>query len=185
MEEEKTKMADVTRTIARPQDQLGGDDPPPRREWLVTNGLGGYASGTVAGVVNRRYQGLLIASLPAPLGRLVMFNHLLERVRLPDHHVAWLGDEEAVAGPNTADRLEHLVEFRLELGLPVWRYQLPGATIEKRMLMPRRAEHGSRHLPAPRRAPFRGIRAHRAAAVDPVSRLRASLSTHRWPSPTR
>jgi hypothetical protein len=61
MEEEKTKMADVTRTIARPQDQLGGDDPPPRREWLVTNGLGGYASGTVAGVVNRRYQGLLIA----------------------------------------------------------------------------------------------------------------------------
>jgi predicted glycogen debranching enzyme len=129
-------MADVTRTIARPQDQLGGDDPQPRREWLVTNGLGGYASGTVAGVVNRRYQGLLIASLPAPLGRLVMLNHLLERVRLPNHHVAWLGDEDAVAGPNVADRLEHLVEFRLELGMPFWRYQLPGATIEKRVLMP-------------------------------------------------
>jgi predicted glycogen debranching enzyme len=135
-EEETMKMADVTRTIARPQDQITGDDPPPRREWLVTNGLGGYASGTVAGVVNRRYQGLLIASLPAPLGRLVMMNHLLERVRLPDHHVAWLGDEDAVAGPNTADRLEHLIEFKLELGLPVWRYQLPGAVIEKRILMP-------------------------------------------------
>ena len=39
------------------------------REWLVTNGLGGYASGTVAGVVTRRYHGLLIAALPAPLGR--------------------------------------------------------------------------------------------------------------------
>ena len=38
----------------------------PRREWLVTNGLGGYASGTVAGVVTRRYHGLLVASLPAP-----------------------------------------------------------------------------------------------------------------------
>ena len=86
------KTADVVRTIHRPQDQIAGDDPPPRREWLVTNGLGGYASGTVAGVVNRRYQGLLIASLPAPLGRLVMMNHLLERVRLPDHHIAWLGD---------------------------------------------------------------------------------------------
>ena len=135
-EEETMTMDDVTRTIPRPQDQITGDDPPPRREWLVTNGLGGYASGTVAGVVNRRYQGLLIASLPAPLGRLVMMNHLLERVRLPDHHVAWLGDEGAVAGPNTADRLDHLVEFRLELGLPVWRYQLPGATIEKRILMP-------------------------------------------------
>ena len=56
----------------------------PRREWLVTNGLGGYASGTVAGVVTRRYHGLLVASLPAPLGRMVMLNHLLERVRLAD-----------------------------------------------------------------------------------------------------
>ena len=38
------------------------------REWLVTNGLGGYASGTIAGVSTRRYHGLLIAALPAPLG---------------------------------------------------------------------------------------------------------------------
>ena len=66
---ETTTMPDVTRAIARPQDRLGGDEPPPRREWLVTNGLGGYASGTVAGVVTRRYHGLLVASLPAPLGR--------------------------------------------------------------------------------------------------------------------
>ena len=36
------------------------------REWLITNGVGGYASGTVAGVVTRRYHGLLIAALPAP-----------------------------------------------------------------------------------------------------------------------
>ena len=49
------------------------------REWLVTNGLGGYASGTVAGVLTRRYHGLLIAALPAPLGRIVMLNHLLEQ----------------------------------------------------------------------------------------------------------
>jgi predicted glycogen debranching enzyme len=124
------------RIISRPQDLLEGSDPPPRREWLVTNGLGGYASGTVAGVVTRRYQGLLISSLPAPLGRLVMLSHLLERVRLPDHHVVWLGDEGAVAAPNIADRAEHLSEFRLELGLPVWRYELPGAVIEKRILMP-------------------------------------------------
>ena len=48
----------------------------------------------------------------------------------------WLGDEDEVAGPNTADRSEHLVEFRLELGLPVWRYELPGVVIEKRVLMP-------------------------------------------------
>ena len=106
------------------------------KEWLVTNGLGGYASETVAGVVNRRYQGLLVASLPAPLGRMVMLNHLLERVRLANRQIVWLGDQDTVAGPNTVDRADHLEEFRLELGLPVWRYRLPGAVIEKRLLMP-------------------------------------------------
>ena len=108
----------------------------PRREWLVTNGLGGYASGTVAGVVTRRYHGLLIAALPAPFGRYVMLNHLLERVRLPSRRVTWLGDEDEVAGPNAADRRGHLVEFRLELGLPVWRYEVGGFVIEKRVVMP-------------------------------------------------
>ena len=54
------------------------------REWLVTNGLGGYASGTVSGVMTRRYHGLLIAALSAPLGRTVMLSHLAEQVRLPD-----------------------------------------------------------------------------------------------------
>jgi len=130
------KTPDFERIITRPQDRLEGDDPPPRREWLVTNGLGGYASGTVAGVVNRRYQGLLVASLPAPLGRMVMLNHLLERVRLANRQVVWLGDQDTVAGPNAVDRAEHLAEFRLELGLPVWRYELPDAVIEKRLLMP-------------------------------------------------
>jgi predicted glycogen debranching enzyme len=125
----------LTRALAHPSDRAAGE-PMPRREWLVTNGLGGYASGTIAGVVTRRYHGLLVASLPAPLGRMVMLNHLLERVRLPDRRVVWLGDEDAVAGSNAADRGGHLVEFRLELGLPVWIYQLDGLTIERRVHMP-------------------------------------------------
>ena len=128
---------DVLRRIPAPQDVREGDNPLPRREWLVTNGLGGYASGTVAGVVTRRYHGLLVASLPAPLGRVVMLNHLLERVRLADRQVRWLGDESEVAGPNIADRTEHLIEFRLELGLPVWRYRFgEGMVVEKRLHMP-------------------------------------------------
>jgi predicted glycogen debranching enzyme len=129
--------ARLTRVISAPRDtQLDVVDGTPRREWLVTNGLGGYASSTVAGVVTRRYHGLLVAALPAPLGRLVMLNHLLERVRLPNRRVVWLGDEDEVAGPNAADRADHLREFRLELGLPVWTYVLEGAVIEKRVLMP-------------------------------------------------
>jgi predicted glycogen debranching enzyme len=126
---------DLTRTLVEPLDQLPYE-PMPRREWLVTNGLGGYASGTVAGTVTRRYHGLLIASLPAPLGRIVMLNHLLERVRVRGSEPVWLGDEDEVAGPNAADRAGHLAEFRLELGLPVWRYQIGGAAIEKRIVMP-------------------------------------------------
>jgi predicted glycogen debranching enzyme len=131
-----TLTNDLTRSIPHPHDPQLPDASQPRREWLVTNGLGGYASGTVVGVVTRRYHGLLIAALPAPLGRMVLLNHLLERVRLPDRRVLWLGDEDEVAGPNAADRLDHLVEFRLELGLPVWRYELPGIAIEKRVVMP-------------------------------------------------
>jgi predicted glycogen debranching enzyme len=133
-------MSDVTRTIERPRDReeeaAEAGERPPRREWLVTNGLGGYASGTVAGVMTRRYHGLLVAALPAPLGRFVMLNHLLERVRLPNHRVAWLGDEDEVAGPSSADHREHLIEFRLDLGLPVWVYKVDEFTIEKRVLMP-------------------------------------------------
>ena len=54
------------------------------KEWLVTNGVGGYASGTVCGVPTRRFHGLLIAALPAPLGRTMMFNHLEETLDGPD-----------------------------------------------------------------------------------------------------
>ena len=129
----------LIRSIEAPRDRASdasGGETPPRREWLVTNGLGGYASGTVAGVLTRRYHGLLIAALPAPLGRYVMLNHLLERVRLPDHRVIWLGDEDEVAGANASDINDHLREFRLEDGLPVWIYGSPGFAIEKRVLMP-------------------------------------------------
>ena len=133
-------MSDSVRTILAPRDRmdetLAAGERPPRREWLVTNGLGGYASGTVAGMLTRRYHGMLVASLPAPLGRMVLLNHLLERVRLPGRGVMWLGDEDEVAGPNVVDRTEYLAEFRLELGLPVWLYRLDGFAIEKRVMMP-------------------------------------------------
>jgi predicted glycogen debranching enzyme len=133
-------MTTLVRRIEHPRDRqdetIASGERPPRREWLVTNGLGGYASGTVAGMLTRRYHGMLVASLPAPLGRMVLLNHILERVRLPGRGVIWLGDQDEVAGPNAADQTEHLAEFRLELGLPVWIYRVDGFTIEKRVLMP-------------------------------------------------
>ena len=85
------------------------------REWLVTNGLGGYASGTIGGACTRRFHGKLVAALPAPLGRTMMLNHL----------------EEFVEGGELA-----LEEFVLECGIPVWRYASGAARIEKRVVMP-------------------------------------------------
>src|SRR5438132_10057275 len=100
------------------------------REWLVTNGLGGYASGTIAGVASRRYHSLLIAALPAPLGRHVMLNHLSELLRLPDGSTHFLGGEERAGGVLDVPAAEYLREFRLEHGLPTWRYDVAGVTIE-------------------------------------------------------
>ena len=136
-------LLELTRRIEKPQDR-DADSPMPRLEWLVANGLGGYASGTVAGVITRRYHGLLVSSLPAPLGRMVLLNHLLERVRFGTGRVAWLGDESQVAGPNAVDRGVHLVEFRLDLGLPVWVYDFEDVRIEKRLLMPH--GHNTTHV---------------------------------------
>src|ERR1700674_1973702 len=55
-----------------------------RRGWLVTNGLGGYASGTVAGINTRRYHGLLVASLNPPVQRMVLLAALEEWLIAPD-----------------------------------------------------------------------------------------------------
>ena len=106
------------------------------REWLVTNGLGGYASGTVSGVMTRKYHGLLVAALPAPFGRVVMLNHLAEFLRLPDGRKVALGGEERVGSSPELHGTQYLSEFRLEAGLPVWRFDVGEWAIEKRLLLP-------------------------------------------------
>ncbi len=106
------------------------------REWLVTNGLGGYASGTVAGALTRRFHGLLIAALPGPLGRVMMVNHLAESVRLPGGREVRLGGHEFAGGQLDVPGARHLREFELEDGLPVWRFEIDGYLLEKRLLLP-------------------------------------------------
>jgi predicted glycogen debranching enzyme len=105
------------------------------REWLVTNGLGGYASGTVVGAITRRYHALLIAGLPAPLGRVVMLNYLSERLRFADRSVVWLGVHYQSGRLAQVEGAQHLIEFRLEAGMPVWRYQIGNITIERSLVM--------------------------------------------------
>jgi predicted glycogen debranching enzyme len=114
-------------------------------EWILTNGLGGYASGTVGGLNTRRFHGWLIAALPAPHGRTMMVNRLRERFYSADREFV-LDCEERVpeltnSGSSTADPVtpqahpvvSALEEFRLETGLPVWVFRMGDALLEKRV----------------------------------------------------
>ena len=105
------------------------------REWLVTNGLGGYAAGTIANIPTRRYHGLLIAALPAPFGRLMMLNYLSEQVRLHNGHTIRLGGMERPEGHLDVEGEEHLLGFRLEGGLPTWTFGVDGCVFEKQLFM--------------------------------------------------
>ena len=127
----------IDRLVRRLELKAGSEDHI-EREWLVTNGLGGYASGTVAGVASRRYHGLLVSALPNPLGRTMMLNHLIEHVTAPDGTRVRLGGWEHVGGRLDLPGASHLVEFRLEGGLPVWRFEIAGAVVERRIVMPHR-----------------------------------------------
>src|SRR5262249_41391624 len=84
--------------------------------------------------ITRRYHGLLIAALPNPYGRTMLLNGLSERLRMPDHTVVYTGAEELSAAP--VESALPVAEFRLEMGLPVWRYEVAGFVLEKRLLLP-------------------------------------------------
>lgn len=118
----------------RPPSVATGMEPLLSREWLVTNGLGGYASGTACGVATRRYHGLLIAALQAPLGRVMRLNQVGERLILADGTSLAIGVDAVNQGG--APGAGHLAHFALESGLPVWRYEVRSWVIEKRVVMP-------------------------------------------------
>ena len=105
-----------------------------KREWLVTNGIGGFASGTVAGHLTRRYHGLLFAALHPPVGRTLLVAKVDETVRyngalFPLATNRWAS---GVVEPNGYLNIE---EFRLEGTTPVWKFALADALIEKRVWM--------------------------------------------------
>jgi predicted glycogen debranching enzyme len=104
-------------------------------QWLVTNGLGGYASSTLAGAVTWRYHGLLVAALPSPFGRTVMLSHLAEAVARQGRPNIVFGGMHP-GSPEQEPPTSRLVHFRLEHHLPCWRYEIDDLVIEKRLLMP-------------------------------------------------
>jgi hypothetical protein len=90
-------MPEVVRSLSWPAANHAGTELLAMREWLVTNGLGGYAAGAPSGVLTRRYHGLLIAALPAPLGRIVMLSQVHDQLRFPDGTTVLLSGEGRTA----------------------------------------------------------------------------------------
>jgi len=103
------------------------------REWLVTNGLGGYASGTVSGAPTRRFHGVLVAALPTPHGRTMMLNDVSEQITLRTGEAFDLGGEETNLGVSNFRAMSHLEVFRLEAGIPAWLYHFGQHALEKRI----------------------------------------------------
>ena len=105
-----------------------------QREWLVTNGIGGYASGTVSGNLTRRYHGLLVAALRPPGGRTQLVAKLEEAVSYDGAEFALTTNRWASGAVEPQGHL-NIESFRLEGTVPVWRFALADALLEKRIWM--------------------------------------------------
>lgn len=105
-------------------------------EWLVTNGLGGYASGSLLGATTRSYHGLLVAALRPPVERFVLVTKVDEEVAFPGGQVVQLGVNEYQDGTIDPQGQRYLASFALEGDIPCFTYQLDGSLrLEKRIWM--------------------------------------------------
>lgn len=109
------------------------------REWLLTNGRGGYAMGTVAGTLTRRYHGLLVAALDPPVVRRLVVARLDLDVRYDGRSYA-LATNRWRSGAIAPEGWRLVQSFALEDGLPTWTYALGDALLELTLAMPLGAE---------------------------------------------
>ena len=103
-----------------------------RREWLETNGIGGFASSTVIGMNTRRYHGLLVAATRPPVGRMVLLSKLEETLVIGETRVELSANQ--YPGAVYPNGYQHLSEFRLD-PYPIFTYEVDGAKIEKSLFM--------------------------------------------------
>ena len=135
------------------------------REWLVSNGLGGYASGTVAGVNTRRYHGLLVAALKPPVQRSVLLAELEEWAFIPGSDPAPLSAQEYWDGTLFPDGYRQLEQVETDGMLPRFRWRFVGRLLEKAIWM----EHGIN----------RTVIQYRLLEGDPLSLRLRPLLAHR------
>ena len=102
------------------------------REWLETNGIGGFASGTVSGAGTRRYHGLLTAATRPPLGRIRTASKLEEKLTIDGQSFELSTNQ--YPGAVYPEGYKLLAEFRLD-PFPIWVYEIDGVVLEKKIFM--------------------------------------------------
>ena len=113
--------------------QLANSERAQEENFLLTNGLGGYASVTAGYGVNRCDMGILVAAVKAPNERITMVHRLREKLTLgkEDH---WLSTQDFADGTETEDGYRNQVSFCYEYA-PCWIYEIAGVTVERRCVM--------------------------------------------------
>ncbi|WP_197685485.1 amylo-alpha-1,6-glucosidase [Nitrospira japonica] len=104
------------------------------KEWLVTNGIGGYASTSLLGIATRRYHGLFIPDIPRR-GRIVIVPRLDETIE-QGGEARLLAGAEYADGTIDSDGLRCLETFHRERQVPVWTFNIKGSVVEKRVVAP-------------------------------------------------
>ena len=115
----------------------GSPDPLLDREWLVTNGLGAFASATLAGAGTRSYHGLLVAAHPPPNARWVLVSGADEFLQHGDSPEVPLSTQEYEGGVLHPHGYAHLAAFALRGQRPVWRFDTDQGSLEKTVWMER------------------------------------------------
>jgi predicted glycogen debranching enzyme len=164
--------------IAFGRQVCGNLDAAASREWLVTDGLGGYAMGTVAGLRTRRYHGLLVVAEPGASARRLGLAALDPVVRIGDRRIR-LATDEWVSGVVDPAGYRHLASFTLDRGVPRWRWDLGEVQLEREVAM----AHGH---------PTVGVVFRLVRAPDPVTLEVTPLCTwrdvhgerHAWGEPS-
>jgi predicted glycogen debranching enzyme len=103
------------------------------REWLETNGIGGFAFASIAGTNTRRYHGLLTAATRPPLGRVKMLSKYEETLIVDGQKFELSANR--YPGAVHPRGFEYLMNFRLD-PLPIWTYEASGVKVEKKLFMP-------------------------------------------------
>jgi len=146
-----------------------------RREWIETNGMGGYASSTIVGLNTRRYHGLLVAATRPPLGRMVLLSKVEETIIIGGHRYDL--STNRYPGAIYPAGYELLKEFRLD-PFPTFVYEVEGVEIEKRVFLV--YGHNTVVIEYEFRGLDRGLHNEASFELRPLIAFRDYHSTTRW-----